>query len=180
MAAAPATVVRSRRKSARASPRVAHTRVPTSICERRNSGLTCPASNVSHSASISGGGSLTTSRVARSTRKYSSSMPIVNSGPDSNTLDSPHAEDRAGDRARIAARPAAALDLMKKLGAAAVEQLGLFEVDRVPGVGKHHECRGRDRALHQEARFETGVVLVAGHDQGRDLEVAHAVCKIPQ
>ena len=65
---------------------------------------------------------------------------------------SPDTEDRAGDRARVAARPAPALDLVKEIGAGAVEQIRLFEIDRMPGVREHDECRGRDRALHQNAR----------------------------
>ena len=39
-----------------------HTRVPTSICERRNSGLTWPRSASSHLASSSAGGSWARSR----------------------------------------------------------------------------------------------------------------------
>src|SRR5690606_33027782 len=57
-----------------------HTPVPTSIWQRRNSELTWPAIALSQSASSRDGGSLTRSRVSRSTRRYSSSMPTVKAG----------------------------------------------------------------------------------------------------
>src|SRR5690606_612320 len=53
----------------------------TSICERRNSGVTIwPGSRASHSLKISSGGSMASSRVLRSTSRYSSSIPMVNVG----------------------------------------------------------------------------------------------------
>src|SRR5438309_9782429 len=180
LAATEAIAPRNRRNSVRASSSVAQTLVPISICERKNSGLTWAPSSASNSVSIAAGGSPTTSRVARSTRKYSSSMPRVNSGPGSTTRQSPDAEDRAGLGARVAPRPAASFNLMEKLIEGAVEQIRLLEVDRMAGVREDDERGGRDRPLHQNAGFEAGMILVAGHDQGRDIEAAHTVGQIPQ
>src|SRR5580700_11781789 len=58
-----------------------------------------------------------------------------------------HPQDRAGHRARIAARPAAALDLMEEIGERLVEQVGLFEVQGVPGIREDDQRRGRDHPL---------------------------------
>ncbi len=54
---------------------------------------------------------------------------------------SPDPEDRAGHRTRVAARPAAALDLVEEIGAGPVEEFRLLEVDRVPGVREARRAR---------------------------------------
>src|SRR5262249_19925676 len=95
-------------------------------------------------------------------------------------LGSPDAEDRPGNRAWVAVRPPPPLDLMEKIGAGPVEHIRFLEVYRMPGVRKHDEGSTRDRALHQDAGLETGVVLVTGHDQGRHFEPGHPVGQIPQ
>src|SRR6516165_4962026 len=93
---------------------------------------------------------------------------------------SAHAEDRACHRSRVAAWPASAFDLVEELGTGEIEERRFLEVDRVPGIREYDQCCGRDRALHQEARFEARVILVASHDQGRHFEAAHAISQIPQ
>src|SRR4051812_18136422 len=62
------------------APTEPHTDVLTSSCERRNSGLTRPSVSAMQRCSSSAGGSATRSRVAWSTRRYSSSIPSVNAG----------------------------------------------------------------------------------------------------
>src|SRR6056297_190130 len=71
-----------RPSSWRTSAMLSQTLVPTSICERRNSGLTWPRASISCSQSsiIDSGMSVTRSRVLRSTSRYSSSTPIVKLG----------------------------------------------------------------------------------------------------
>src|SRR5439155_15456559 len=90
-----------------------------------------------------------------------------------------HPEDRARLRARVAARPAAALDLVKKVGHRVVEQLGLLEVERVPGIGKDDKRRRADRPLQEQRRLETRVVLVTGGDQRRHVELFHLLAQVP-
>ena len=65
--------------SLRALAKSRHTLVPTSICERKNSGATCLPSAASQ-ASMRAAGAAAKPRVARSTRWYSSSMPKVKDG----------------------------------------------------------------------------------------------------
>ena len=78
--ATPDTALRRRRRSAAASCTVLHTRVPISICARRNSGATWAPSSSSHSANRAFGGSAARFSVSRSIRRYSSSMPMVKLG----------------------------------------------------------------------------------------------------
>src|SRR3546814_2983194 len=75
-----AMVRRSPASSAPAWATVSHLLVPTSICERRNSGETRSPSSCSQRVIRLSGGSTTRSRVSRSTRRYSSSMPTVKLG----------------------------------------------------------------------------------------------------
>ena len=69
---------------------------------------------------------------------------------------------------------------MEEVVAESIEEIGLFEVERMPGVGQYHQSRALDVPLHQDAGFEAGVVLVAGRDQGRHVELFHIVDEIPQ
>ena len=48
-----------------------------------------------------------------------------------------------------------------------------------PVFGNTDQRGGRDHALHQHARFETRVVLVAGGDQGRHVELASSPRSVP-
>ena len=48
-----------------------------------------------------------------------------------------------------------------------VEQSGLLDIENVAGHGEHREARRRDGLLQEQARLDTGVVLVAGDDGAR-------------
>ena len=74
------TVPRRSASCVRASPGSWQIPVATSIWERRNSGPTELPRAEWHSSIISGRGSMTRSRVVRSIRRYSSSMPNVKLG----------------------------------------------------------------------------------------------------
>ena len=88
------------------------------------------------------GGSPTTSRVARSTRKYSSSMPRVNSGPDSATSGSPHAEDRAGLTERGSRRGQRPLSTWwKKSAQLRLKRSGSSRLSACPVLGRRRAPR---------------------------------------
>src|SRR5215471_13817641 len=63
-----------------------------------------------------------------------------------------HPENRPDCGAWVTARPAAGFDLMEEIITEAVEQVGLFEIQRMPGVGQHNERGALDAALHQQGR----------------------------
>src|ERR1700736_867050 len=73
-------IPRRRVNSSRISAMERHTRVLTSSWERRNSGLMWPPPRSVQVWSKPAGGFSLTSRVARSTSRYSSSTPTVNGG----------------------------------------------------------------------------------------------------
>src|SRR5262249_36074228 len=83
---------------------VAWTVVPTSICDLRNSGATCPGKAACAASKRPGGRSRTRSRLARSTRRYSSSMPMLNEGSLSAMAAHGRIERSAPQRAPLAPR----------------------------------------------------------------------------
>src|SRR5204862_508676 len=68
-------------------------------------------------------------------------------------------------------RPLPGVDGREEVEHGVVEGLGLLQVDRVARFRDDDQPRGRDRALHEDRRLETRVVLVSGHDQRRHLEL---------
>src|SRR5207248_3856308 len=91
-----------------------------------------------------------------------------------------HPQNRAGDRAWVAARPTLGLDLVEEIGERAVEEIRLLDIEGMPRIRKNDERRGCDRALHQDAGFEAGIVLVAGRDQCRHLDPRHLIRQLPE
>jgi hypothetical protein len=57
--------------------------------------------------------------------------------------------------------------LVKEVVAELIEGRGLFDVERVPGVGQHRKRGARDRAFQEKRRLEARPVLVAAGDQDR-------------
>src|ERR1700688_3201110 len=104
--------------------------------------------------------------------RLSASRPTRSARPSPALFD---AENAARHRARIAQPPAPVLDGMEEFGDGPVEGLRLLEIDGVAGLGNDQQARARDRALHQEAGLEAGLVLVPGHDEGGDGELLHAL-----
>src|SRR5689334_5830190 len=90
------------------------------------------------------------------------------------------AQDAARGRARVAQCPAARVDRMEEVEERAVEGVRILEVDGVAGLGQDDEPRARDRALHEEARLEAGLVLVAGDDERRHGEPLHVADELPE
>src|SRR5262249_26261137 len=75
-------------------------------------------------------------------------------------------EDGGGrERGRVAARPAAGVHRAEEVEEDPVEGVGVLQVDRVAGLGHHHQPGRRDLALHEDGGLEAGLVLVAGHHE---------------
>src|SRR2546427_8043082 len=87
-------------------------------------------------------------------------------------------EDPARDGARIAHRPAARLDLVKKVLTEKIEERRLLEIYRMTGTRQHHQRRRLNIPFHQEPRFEASFVLIARHDYRRHRETLHLVDQI--
>src|ERR1700731_4254903 len=84
-----------------------------------------------------------------------------------------HSRDGSADGARIAARPAPALDLGEKKADDPIVFIRLFNVDRMPRVRHHREgCRG-NALLHKDARQKARPVFIAGDDKRRHGDALH-------
>jgi len=90
------------------------------------------------------------------------------------------AQDRRNHRPGIALAPRADIDGMEKIRDVVIEGRRILEIDGVTGVRHDDKSSRRNRPLHQQRRFETRPVLVAGHDQGRHGHRPHLIDEIEQ
>src|SRR5262249_5001309 len=81
---------------------------------------------------------------------------------------------------RVTTAPCAGIDCATELRKVLVEGGRLFEVDRMPCIGHHHQCRRRDRPFHEKRGFEARPVLVTGHDERWRRDRLHPVDEIEE
>src|SRR5450759_3630687 len=80
--------------------------------------------------------------------------------------------------ARVAHPVLPRLDLVEKLLAHHVEQLGLLEIARVSGLRHEYQTGRRHVALEHERCVEAGLVFVAADDESRHPALRHLLLEV--